>query len=581
MPDPAPISAAPVTRSFLRRYVFSTDHKVIGRQYFFLSLAAVLVGSLLSLLMRIHLVWPHAAIPFLGEIKPENYLGFLTMHGTLMVFFVLSTVPQNGFGTFFLPLQLGTSDMAFPPLNMVGFWVSLVSFLVLLAAFFVPGGASVAGWTQYVPLSAVPAAGPGEGLGTDLWLVSIGLFCLASVISAINFVTTTLKQRATGMDLMRMPLTCWAWFVTAILSLLAFSVLTAAVIMLLMDRNAGTSFFVPGGLMVNGHAVDHAGGSALLWQHLFWFFGHPEVYIAVLPGMGLTSHLLSVFSRKPVFGYKAMVWATIAIGALGFMVWGHHMFASGMDPYAGFAFSTLTTAIAVPSAIKTFNWVATLYGGRIRFATPLLFSAGFVSLFITGGLTGPLLAQPALDVYLHDTYFVVAHFHLIMAMAGLFAVFAATYFWFPKMFGRMMNERLGRLHFWITLFGSYAIFMPMHLLGVAGHPRRYSELTGLQYVAAMAPLQRFITLAAIATIAGQIIFLVNLFWSMFKGPAAEANPWECTTLEWTLPSPAPSKGFGDHEPIVAHGPYEYSIPGEDKDFLMQDSPATRDNRNAS
>ncbi len=523
MPDPAPISAAPVTRSFLRRYVFSTDHKVIGRQYFFLSLAAVLVGSLLSLLMRIHLVWPHAAIPFLGEIKPENYLGFLTMHGTLMVFFVLSTVPQNGFGTFFLPLQLGTSDMAFPPLNMVGFWVSLVSFLVLLAAFFVPGGASVAGWTQYVPLSAVPAAGPGEGLGTDLWLVSIGLFCLASVISAINFVTTTLKQRATGMDLMRMPLTCWAWFVTAILSLLAFSVLTAAVIMLLMDRNAGTSFFVPGGLMVNGHAVDHAGGSALLWQHLFWFFGHPEVYIAVLPGMGLTSHLLSVFSRKPVFGYKAMVWATIAIGALGFMVWGHHMFASGMDPYAGFAFSTLTTAIAVPSAIKTFNWVATLYGGRIRFATPLLFSAGFVSLFITGGLTGPLLAQPALDVYLHDTYFVVAHFHLIMAMAGLFA----------------------------------------------------------QYVAAMAPLQRFITLAAIATIAGQIIFLVNLFWSMFKGSAAEANPWECTTLEWTLPSPAPSKGFGDHEPIVAHGPYEYSIPGEDKDFLMQDSPATRDNRNAS
>jgi cytochrome c oxidase subunit 1 len=528
---------------------------MIGRQYFFLSLAAVLVGTVLSLLMRIHLVWPHVAIPFLGEIKPENYLAFLTMHGTLMVFFVLSMVPQNGFGTFFLPLQLGASDMAFPRLNMVGFWVSLVSFLVLLAAFFVPGGASVAGWTQYAPLSALPSAGPGQGLGTDLWLVSIGLFCLASVISAINFVTTTLKQRTAGMGLMRMPLTCWAWFVTAILSLLAFSVLTAAVIMLLMDRNAGTSFFVPGGLMVSGHAVDHTGGSALLWQHLFWFFGHPEVYIAVLPGMGVTSHLLSVFSRKPVFGYKAMVWATIAIGALGFMVWGHHMFASGMDPYAGFAFSTLTTAIAVPSAIKTFNWVATLYGGRIRFATPLLFSAGFVSLFITGGLTGPLLA--------------------------LFAVFAATYFWFPKMFGRMMSERLGRLHFWITLLGSYAIFMPMHLLGIAGHPRRYSDLTGVQYVAAMAPLQRFITLAAIATMAGQIIFLANLFWSMFRGSAAGANPWECTTLEWTLPSPAPSQGFGDHEPIVAHGPYEYSIPGAGKDFLMQDSPATRDNRNSS
>jgi len=581
-----------MTPSFLRRYVFSTDHKTIGRQYFFLSLAAVLVGALLSLLMRIHLVWPHANIPFMGEIKPENYLAFLTMHGTLMVFFVLSTVPQNGFGTFFLPLQLGASDMSFPWLNMVGFWTTMLSFLVLMAAFFVPGGASVAGWTQYAPLSVLASAGPGQGVGTDLWLVSIGLFCLASVISAINFITTTLKQRTLGMKFMRMPLTCWAWFVTAILSLLAFSVLTAAVIMLLMDRNAGTSFFVPGGLMVSGKAVvDHSGGSPLLWQHLFWFFGHPEVYIAVLPGMGVTSHLLSVFARKPVFGYKAMVGATIAIGALGFMVWGHHMFASGMDPYAGFAFSTLTTAIAVPSAIKTFNWVATLYGGRIRFTTPLLFSAGFVSLFITGGLTGPLLAQPALDVYLHDTYFVVAHFHLIMAMAGLFAVFAATYFWFPKMFGRMMNERLGKLHFWITLFGSYAIFMPMHLLGIAGHPRRYSDLTGVQYVAAMAPLQKFITLAAIVTIVGQTVFLVNLFWSMLRGTAAEANPWNCTTLEWTLPSPAPSQGFGGHQPAVAHGPYEYSIPGaernlgnqdlENQDFLMQDGPATRNNRNAS
>ncbi len=571
MPDSFPISTVPVTRPFLRRYLFSTDHKMIGRQYFFLSLAAVLVGALLSLLMRIHLAWPHAKVPFVGEIKPENYLAFLTMHGTLMVFFVLSTVPQNGFGTFFLPLQLGASDMAFPRLNMAGFWTTLISFLILLLAFFVPGGASLAGWTQYAPLSALANAGPGQGVGTDLWLVSIGLFCLSSVLSAVNFITTTLKQRAPGMGFMRMPLTCWAWFVTAILSLLAFSVLTAAVIMLLMDRNAGTSFFVPGGLMVSGKAVvDHTGGSPLLWQHLFWFFGHPEVYIAVLPGMGVTSHLLSVFARKPVFGYKAMVGATIAIGALGFMVWGHHMFASGMDPYAGFAFSTLTTAIAVPSAIKTFNWVATLYGGRIRFTTPLLFSAGFVSLFITGGLTGPLLAQPALDVYLHDTYFVVAHFHLIMAMAGLFAVFAATYFWFPKMFGRMMNERLGRLHFWITLFGSYAIFMPMHLLGIAGHPRRYSDLTGVQYVAAMAPLQRFITLAAIVTIAGQAIFLVNLFWSMFRGTAAGANPWACTTLEWTLPSPAPAQGFSDHKPTVAHGPYEYSIPGAEQDFLMQD-----------
>jgi cytochrome c oxidase subunit 1 len=376
------------------------------------------------------------------------------------------------------------------------------------------------------------------------------------------------------MTWLRMPLTCWSWFVTSLLILLAFGILLAAVILLILDRHAGTSFFIPGGLLVTGKAINHSGGSPLMWQHLFWFFGHPEVYIAILPAMGVTSHLLSVFARKSVFGYKAMVGATLAIGALGFMVWGHHMFVSGMNPYAGFAFSTLTTAIAVPSAIKTFNWVATLYQGKIRYATPLLFSAGFVSLFITGGLTGPILAQPALDAYLHDTYFVVAHFHLIMAMAGVFAIFSATYFWFPKMFGRMMNEALGRLHFWITLLGAYATFMPMHLLGIAGHPRRYSELSGVQYVAAMAPLQKFITLAAVVTLAGQIIFLVNLFWSMLKGPAAEANPWECSTLEWTLNSPVPAEGFGDRRLQVNHGPYEYNISGAEKDFIAQDAPAS-------
>lgn len=576
MQERSPITASAVSSSFLRRYVFSTDHKVIGMQYFFLSLAAVLVGTFLSLLMRIHLVWPKAAIPLLGEIKPEDYLGYLTIHGTLMVFFVLSTVPQSGFGTYFLPLELGTSEMAFPWLNMLGFWTTLVSFFVLISAFFVPGGASVAGWTQYPPLSAIAAAGPGQGTGTDLWLVSIGLFCMGTVMSAINFVTTTVKQRAAGMNWLRMPLPCWSWFVTAILSLLAFSILLAALLLLMLDRHAGTNFFVPGGLMVSGMAITaHKGGSPLLWQHLFWFFGHPEVYIAILPGMGVTSHLLSVFSRKPVFGYKAMVGATIAIGAMGFMVWGHHMFVSGMNPYAGFAFSTLTTAIAVPSAIKVFNWLATIYGGKIRFSTPFLFSAGFVSLFITGGLTGPLLAQPSLDIYLHDTYFVVAHFHLIMAMAGLFAVFAATHFWFPKMFGRMLSERLGAIHFWITFIGAYAIFMPMHLLGAAGHPRRYSELTGVQYVSAMEPLQRFITIAAMVTIAGQVIFLVNLFWSMFKGRNASANPWDCTTLEWTLPSPVPPHGFGETRPIVSHGPYEYSVPSMETDFLPQDAPATQ------
>jgi cytochrome c oxidase subunit 1 len=571
-PTPIAIGASP--QSFLRQYLFSTDHKVIGRAYFFLSLAAVLLGAWLSLLMRIHLVWPKATLPFLGEIKPENYLAQLTMHGTLMIFFVLSTVPQAGFGTFFLPLQLGASNIAFPRLMAAGFWTALLSFFILIAAFFVPGGAAGAGWTQYPPLSALASAGPGQGSGTDLWLVSIGLFCLSSLMSAVGFLVTTVRHRASGMTWLRMPLTCWSWFVTSILILLAFGILLAAVILLMLDRHAGTSFFLPSGLWVSGKAIYRAGGSPLMWQHLFWFFGHPEVYIAILPAMGVTSHLLSVFARKPVFGYKAMVGATLAIGALGFMVWGHHMFVSGMNPYAGFTFSTLTTAIAVPSAIKTFNWVATLYGGKIRYATPLLFSAGFVSLFITGGLTGPILAQPALDVYLHDTYFVVAHFHLIMAMAGVFAIFSATYFWFPKMFGRMMNERLGRLHFWITLFGAYATFLPMHLLGIAGHPRRYSDLTGVQYVTAMAPLQRFLTVAAIVTLAGQLIFLVNLFWSMLKGPEAEANPWECGTLEWTLDSPAPAESFGETRLKVNHGPYEYSVGGGEKDFVMQDSPAS-------
>src|SRR5438270_2423811 len=518
-------------KSFLRRHLFTTDHKAIGRGYFFLSLASVLVGAWLSLLMRIHLVWPHAVIPFLGEIKPENYLAQLTMHGTLMVFFVLSTVPQAGFGTFFLPLQLGASSMAFPRLTAAGFWTALLSFFVLMAAFIVPGGASGAGWTQYPPLSALASAGPGQGLGTDLWLVSIGLFCLSSLMSAVGFVATTVHHRAPGMTWLRMPVTCWSWLASSVLILLAFGILLAAVVLLMLDRHAGTSFFIPGGLLVSGKAINHAGGSPLMWQHLFWFFGHPEVYIAILPAMGVTSHLLSVFARKPVFGYKAMVGATLAIGALGFMVWGHHMFVSGMNPYSGFAFSTLTTAIAVPSAIKTFNWVATLYRGKIRYSTPLLFSVGFVSLFITGGLTGPILAQPILDEYLHNTFFVVAHFHLIMAMAGVFALFAATYYWFPLLsasrrhHGRLLSEPLGHLHFWCTLVGAYAVFLPMHLTGLAGEPRHYAQLTGIPgpggalsptglLLAHTLPLNRFITYAAIFLVTAQLLFFFNLFHSL-------------------------------------------------------------------
>jgi cytochrome c oxidase subunit 1 len=565
------LHAAPT--GFIRKYIFSLDHKVIGIQYYFLALTAVFVGMFLSLLMRIHLVWPGASIPLVGEIKPETYLALLTMHGTIMVFFVLTTAPQGGFGNYFLPIQVGAPDMAFPVLNMLSFWTTFVAFMVMLAAFFVTGGAPLHGWTGYAPLSALPSAGPGEQLGADLWVISIAIFCIASLMGALNFITTTLDLRAKGMTLMRMPLTVWAWLITAILALLAFGVLLSAGILLLLDRNMGTSFYVPL-VVVNGQVMGHRGGSPLLWQHLFWFFGHPEVYIAILPGMGVTSQILSTFSRKPIFGYKAMVYAIMAIGFLGFTVWGHHMFMSGMSPYSAFAFSLMTMAIGVPSAIKTFNWLGTMYRGRIRFQSPMLFAIGFVSVFVSGGLSGPFLAQPVLDIPLHDTYFVPAHFHLIMGVAAIFGIFAATYYWFPKMFGRMMNERMAQVHFWFSLVGAYAIFMPMHYLGLAGHPRRYSQLTELAYLHNLIPLQKFITYAAFVTIAAQFIFVFNLFWSMFKGPKASDNPWEATTLEWTTSTPPPHDNFGGHTPVVNHGPYEYSVPGAPRDYVMQTDPPT-------
>jgi cytochrome c oxidase subunit 1 len=571
--DAHAIHAHAAPTGFIRKYIFSLDHKVIGLQYYFLALTAVFVGMFLSLLMRIHMIWPTASLPFLGEIKPETYLSLLTMHGTIMVFFVLTTAPQGGFGNYFLPIQIGAPDMAFPVLNMLSFWTTFIAFMVILAAFFVTGGAPLHGWTGYAPLSALPSAGPGEQLGADLWITSIAIFCVASLMGALNFITTVLDLRAKGMTMMRMPLTVWSWFITAILGLLAFGVLLSAGILLLLDRNLGTSFYVPL-VVVNGQIMGHKGGSPLLWQHLFWFFGHPEVYIAILPGMGVASQLLSTFSRKPIFGYKAMVYAIMGIGFLGFMVWGHHMFMSGMSRYSAFAFSIMTMAIGVPSAIKTFNWLGTIRGGRVRFQTPMLYAIGFVSLFVSGGLSGPFLAQPVLDIPLHDTAFVVGHFHLIMGVAAIFGMFAGTFYWFPKMFGRMMNETWGRIHFFITLAGTYAIFMPMHYLGMAAQPRRYSQFTELAYLQHLIPLNKFITYAAILTISAQFIFVINLFWSMFKGPKANDNPWEATTLEWSTATPPPHDNFGGKTPVVYHGPYEYSVPGAPKDFTMQTDPAT-------
>jgi len=568
---------------FIQKYIFSKDHKVIGIQYYFLALLSVFIGMALSLLMRWHLAFPKSAIPGLealfptgatgGVMTPELYLSLMTMHGTMMVFFVLTTAPMGGFGNYVLPIQIGAEDMAFPTLNMMSFWVTFLGFIALIGAFFVAGGAPLAGWTAYPPLSALAESGPGEGMGQNMWLISLALFSLASLLGALNFITTTLDLRAKGMSLMRMPLTVWSWFVTAILGLLAFAVLLAGGVLMLMDRTVGTSFFVPGGLIVSDKIIaNHSGGSPLLWQHLFWFFGHPEVYIAILPGMGAVSQILSTFARKPIFGYRAMVYAMMSIGILGFGVWGHHMFMSGMSPYSAMAFSVLTMCIGVPSAIKTFNWIGTLWGARIRFDTPMLYAIGFVSLFVTGGISGIFLGQPTIDFYFHDTYFPVAHFHMIMGVAAIFGIFAGTFYWFPKMFGRMMNEPLGKLHFWFTFIGVYAIFSPMHYLGLIGHPRRYSETSGVNYLAQSNGIHHFITVAALITAAAQLLFLVNLFWSMFKGKKAPANPWEATTLEWAIPSPPPFNNFGDMVPVVYHGAYEYGVPGAKKDFIMQTDP---------
>jgi len=524
--------------------LFSTDHRVIARQYFFLSLFAVVVGVCLSLLMRFHLVWPQAKVSWFekiwsvraesGIMTEELYLSLMTLHGTIMVFFVLTLAPLNAFANLVLPEQLGQREMAFPRLNMLSFWVTMASFLTLIASCVLDEGGPIAGWTAYPPLSAVGSvSGPGEGLGQTFWFFSIGVFCIGSLLSAMNIISTVIECRRPGMSLMQMPLTCWNWFVTAILSVLSFPVLLAAGLLILLDRLAGTSFFVPGDLLIAERNVDHSGGSPLLWQHLFWFFGHPEVYIAILPGMGIVSHIISNFSRRPPFSYRASVWAPIAIAFLGMLVWGHHMFISGISPYSALTFSLVTMSIGAPSAALTLNWLGTAFQSpRLELNTAMLFCLGFVSLFVTGGLTGLFLGQPEIDAYFHDTAFVVAHFHMIMGMAALFAVFAATFYWFPLMFGRMLGEELGKLHFYLTFVGAYALFLPMHFAGFAGNPRRYADFTNFDFLKPVMPLQRWITMTAFALGAVQLIFIWNLFWSMLRGAPAPSNPWSGATLEW-------------------------------------------------
>jgi cytochrome c oxidase subunit 1 len=569
-------------QGFIRKHIFSLDHKVIGKQYYALALVAVFVGMALSWVMRIHLVWPNAPIPGLrflsktgapgGIVTPEYYLSLMTMHGTLMVFFVLTNAPFAAFGNYFLPIQIGAEDMAFPRFNMMSFWTTFLAFGILIAAFFVPDGPPISGWTSYAPLSAVGSdAGPGEGLGQTLWGLSIFVFCIASLLGSLNFIATTLDLRTKGMTLSRMPICIWAWFITSCIALLAFAVLMPACLLLILDRVAGTSFFIPAGLVVSDRLQPHSGGSPLLWQHLFWFFGHPEVYIAILPAMGIVSHILINSMRRPLLSHRVVIYCMMAIGFLSYMVWGHHMFVSGMNPFSSLLFSFPTLFITIPATMMTLIWLGSLYGSKLRITAASLFALGFISMFVSGGVSGFFLAQPSIDIYLHATYFVVGHFHMVMGVAAIFGIFAGTYFWFPKMTGRMMSEKLGKLHFWLTFVGTYCIFMPFHYLGLAGNVRRYAVLVD-DFLIPLIPVHRFITIAALFTGAAQFIFLYNLIHSRFWGEPAPANPWECTSLEWSMPSPPPFDNFGGKHPVVYRDPYQYGVNGSKGDYVMQDSP---------
>ena len=582
MSSPAIHGAHHAPQGFIRRYVFSLDHKVIGIQYYFLALFSVLVGMSLSLLMRYHMIHPDAKVAWFaslwptaaqgGIMTPELYLSLMTMHGTIMVFFVLTTAPFAAFGNFFLPIQTGAEDMPFPHFNMMSFWVTFTAFLVLVASFFTGTGPTLGGWTQYAPLSAIgDVGGPGEGLGVVLWAASIAIFCIGQLLGSLNFITTTLDMRCKGMSLMRLPLTAWAWFITSIMGLTAFAVLMPACLLLILDHVAGTSFFRPSNAVINDQVLPGSGGSTLLWQHLFWFFGHPEVYIAIVPGLGIVSHVLITNMRRPMLSHRVLIYSMGALALLSYMVYGHHMFVSGMNPVSSLAFSFPTLVITIPSTIVVLIWLGSLYGSRLRINSASLFALGFISMFISGGVSGFFLAQPSIDIMLHATYFVVGHFHLVMGVAAMFGIFAGTYFWFPKMTGRMMNETLGKVHFWMSFVGAYCIFMPFHYLGIAGNVRRYQAFTD-DYLIPLIPVHKFITIAALFTGFAQLIFVYNLIHSRFWGKVApNDNPWEGTSLEWSTATPPPHNNFGDKMPVVYHDPYQYSVEGASTDYVMQTS----------
>ncbi|MFM7672482.1 MAG: cbb3-type cytochrome c oxidase subunit I [Bacteroidota bacterium] len=566
--------------TFVSKYIFSMDHKTIGKQFLITGIVWAIIGGLFSVLFRLQLGYPEESFPILetvfgewakgGQIQPEFYYGLVTIHGTVLVFFVLTAGLSGTFANLLIPLQVGARDMASPFMNMLSYWFFFLAGVIMLSSIFVHTGPASGGWTMYPPLSALRQAGEGQKLGTDLWLISMALFVVSSLLGGLNYIATILNMRTKGMSMTRLPLPIWAMFFTAVLGVLSFPVLLSGAILLLFDRNLGTSFYLSD-IVVNGEILPNEGGSAILYQHLFWFLGHPEVYIILLPAMGMVSEILSVNSRKPIFGYMAMLGSLFAIAILAFLVWAHHMFVTGLNPFLGSVFVLLTLLIAVPSAIKVFNWLTTIWRGNIRFTPATLFAIGFVSLFISGGLTGIFLGNSTIDIHLHDTMFVVAHFHIVMGVASFFGMFAGVYHWFPKMFGRYLNNTMAYMHFWVTMIGAYLIFWPMHYQGLAGVPRRYLDKRGWVSFNDFADLDKMITVVSIVVFAVQLLFVFNFFYSIFKGRKVRTpNPWGANTLEWTTPI---NPGHGNWEgdiPEVHRWPYDYGKDG--REFIPQTEP---------
>jgi len=567
--------------NFWSKYIFSTDHKMIAKQYLNTAIVMAFIAMFMSLIFRMQLAWPDAKIPFLqdligkwgkdGKLDPGFYLALVTIHGTIMVFFVLTGGLSGTFSNLLIPLQVGARDMASGFLNALSFWFFALSSVIMLVSLGVESGPASGGWTVYPPLSALPQAIPGSGLGMTLWLISMVFFIASSLLGGINYISTVLNLRTKGMTMTRLPLTVWAFFVTAILGVLSFPVLLAAALLLVFDRSFGTSFYLSD-IFIDGAPLDHAGGSPILYQHLFWFLGHPEVYIVLLPALGLTSEVISVNSRKPIFGYKAMIGSILVIAFLSFIVWGHHMFVTGMNPFLGSVFVFTTLLVAIPSAVKVFNYITTLWRGNIQFTPQMLFGIGLVSTFITGGLTGIILGDSALDINIHDTYFVVAHFHIVMGSSAFFGMFAGVYHWFPRMYGRMMNMKLGYIHFWLTLIGLYGTFFPMHFLGLAGLPRRYYAFTSYEAFDTLININHIVTVFAIIGGLAQFIFLFNFYYSIKYGKKSVQNPWKSNTLEWTAPVEHLHGNWPGAIPEVHRWPYDYGKPGAPDDFIPQTVP---------